>query len=156
PRILTDVNGTLYFSADDGVHGMELWKSGGTGNSTVLVQDIFPGSGSARPYDLGGPELLTYVNGSLYFRANDSITGYEPLILRPVNVYGNSGAHAWPGHIDGTASDSFSGIASVALTIQRNSDGAFWNGASWQVTRVTVAAEIGSGTWTYDFAGANL
>ena len=42
PRELTAVNGTLFFSADDGVHGEELWKSDGTAEGTVLVKDIFP------------------------------------------------------------------------------------------------------------------
>jgi hypothetical protein len=26
PRSLTDVEGTLFFTADDGFHGVELWK----------------------------------------------------------------------------------------------------------------------------------
>src|SRR4051812_42691433 len=30
PSQLTDVNGALYFTADDGIHGEELWKSDGT------------------------------------------------------------------------------------------------------------------------------
>ena len=30
PSNLTNVNGTLYFTADDGMHGTELWKSDGT------------------------------------------------------------------------------------------------------------------------------
>ena len=39
-----DVNGTLFFAADDGGHGRELWKSDGTAAGTVLVKDINPGS----------------------------------------------------------------------------------------------------------------
>ena len=47
PAYLTAVGGTLFFTADDGVHGQELWKSDGTQAGTVLVKDINPGHGSA-------------------------------------------------------------------------------------------------------------
>ena len=42
PTHLTDVGGTLFFTADDGTHGRELWKSDGTRAGTVLVKDIDP------------------------------------------------------------------------------------------------------------------
>ncbi|WGV25312.1 ELWxxDGT repeat protein [Halotia branconii] len=79
---LTDVNGTLYFVADDGIHGAELWKSDGTSEGTVLVNDLKPGSGSSFVYyndriyyDI--PPNLTYVNGILYFTADNGISGPE-------------------------------------------------------------------------------
>ena len=48
-RLLTNVNGTLFFRANDGTHGTELWKSDGTAAGTVLVKDIYPGSASSSP-----------------------------------------------------------------------------------------------------------
>ena len=43
---LGDVGGTLFFTADDGIHGRELWTSDGTEEGTVLVKDIDPGPAS--------------------------------------------------------------------------------------------------------------
>jgi len=68
---LTNVDGTLYFAALDGVNGRELWKSDGTAAGTVMVKDIHAGS------DYSDPESLTNVNGTLYFVANDGVHGPE-------------------------------------------------------------------------------
>ena len=52
PSVLANVNGILFFDADDGVNGRELWKSDGTAAGTQLVKDIFPGSASSTPFRL--------------------------------------------------------------------------------------------------------
>src|SRR5262249_45487922 len=65
PQYLTNVNGTLFFAADDGVNGSELWKSDGTAAGTVMVKDIFPSFYSSYPGN------LTNVNRTLYFSAYD-------------------------------------------------------------------------------------
>jgi ELWxxDGT repeat protein len=70
PLYLTSVNNTLFFVANDGIHGYELWRSDGTEAGTVMVKDINP-SGTA---SLG---QLTNVNGTLFFKANDGIHGSE-------------------------------------------------------------------------------
>ena len=63
PSNLTNVNGTLYFTADDGVHGKELWKS--TEAGTVMVKDIHSGKSGTSLSD------FTNINGTLYFRVDD-------------------------------------------------------------------------------------
>ncbi|MBS0182918.1 MAG: cadherin-like domain-containing protein [Nitrospira sp.] len=68
---LTNVNGTLFFTADNGVNGIELWKSNGTAAGTVLVKDIYPGSSTS------SPSLLTSFKGMLFFVAYDVQTGYQ-------------------------------------------------------------------------------
>jgi ELWxxDGT repeat protein len=71
PSNLTNLNGTLYFLADDGVHGREVWKCDGTPAGTVMVKDINPSSNSESISE------LTIFNGTLYFPANDGVHGDE-------------------------------------------------------------------------------
>lgn len=74
PEQLTDVNGTLFFVANDNNStngtGKELYKSNGTGAGTTLVKDIYIG-GNANPAN------LTNWNGTLYFTATDATHGTE-------------------------------------------------------------------------------
>lgn len=81
PQYLTNVNGTLFFSAVDGEHGRELWKSDGTLDGTALVKDIYPGGdvlpdGTVAPYS-SNPQDLTSVGGTLYFAAYRKDIGME-------------------------------------------------------------------------------
>jgi ELWxxDGT repeat protein len=63
PASLTDVGGTLFFSAGDADHGRELWKSDGTEAGTALVVDLYPGAVDSEPGS------LTDVDGTLFFSA---------------------------------------------------------------------------------------
>jgi len=62
---------TLFFTADNGVNGLELWKSDGTAAGTVLVRDIRAGSSSSNL------ENLTAVGSTLFFTADDGVNGKE-------------------------------------------------------------------------------
>ncbi len=81
PSQLTSVNGILYFAADDGENGEELWKSDGTESGTVMVRDINTGSGYQYYYGYGPfqstPRHLTNVNGKLFFTAVTKELGEE-------------------------------------------------------------------------------
>ena len=67
----TAIDGALYFLANDGVHGYELWKSDGTTAGTVMVKDILPGVSGSSPYG------FARVNGTFLFSANNGVNGVE-------------------------------------------------------------------------------
>jgi ELWxxDGT repeat protein len=67
PTTFVNVNGMAYFPADDGVHGMQLWKSNGTAAGTVMVRVIYPG-GTFFGADARNIEMAN-VNGTLFFAA---------------------------------------------------------------------------------------
>ncbi len=64
-------NGNVYFSADDGINGFELWKTDGTEANTALLKDINTGVSSSNP------QSYTEMSGVLYFIATTSANGTE-------------------------------------------------------------------------------
>jgi ELWxxDGT repeat protein len=74
PSGFATLNGSAYFFADDGVHGVELWKSNGSAGGTQLVKDLNPGSGSSSLSH--SPPPLVF-NNALYFFANDGAHGTQ-------------------------------------------------------------------------------
>ena len=61
PRDLAAVGDVLYFNADDGSNGRELWRSDGTTGGTRLVRDIAPGATASTPR-----EMTALGNGFLF------------------------------------------------------------------------------------------
>ncbi|MCX7015701.1 MAG: hypothetical protein NTW86_24640 [Candidatus Sumerlaeota bacterium] len=102
PTELTSYQGLCVFAADDGVHGVEPWRSDGKYFGTYLISDIRPGDKSSNP----GPPApaFTVFNGLLHFPADDGSHGVEPWVsdataagtglVSDVNL-GPSGSGSW-------------------------------------------------------------
>jgi ELWxxDGT repeat protein len=74
PHSLVNFQGELYFAANDGIHGNQLWKSNGKAGGTAMVTDINPGTGGQGGLDPGN---LTAVGNTLFFSGTDGVHGYE-------------------------------------------------------------------------------
>lgn len=68
----TSIGNMLFFIANDGVNGQELWKSDGTTAGTVMVKDITGGSSST----LFGKEFAAF-GSTLFFLCNNGSNGAE-------------------------------------------------------------------------------
>jgi ELWxxDGT repeat protein len=70
PKQLRAIGNTLYFTANNGVNGRELWKSDGTDAGTVMVKDVtLDQSNSA------GPTNLTVGGNKLFFLQAEPFVG---------------------------------------------------------------------------------
>ncbi|MFP6765143.1 MAG: PKD domain-containing protein, partial [Planctomycetaceae bacterium] len=71
PSGFTEFNGKLYFAADDGMVGRELFVYDPANTQTTLAVDVRSGAvGSS-------PDELTVFNGKLYFVADNGVAGQE-------------------------------------------------------------------------------
>jgi len=99
PNNLANVNGTLFFAADDGVHGNELWASDGTTAGTRLFKDIELLGASSGPYS------MTNFNGQIYFVADDGVHGTE--------LWRTDGVHTTQFDLNPGADPSIPGLLTV-------------------------------------------
>jgi ELWxxDGT repeat protein len=85
-RDLAVAGSHVFFSADDGIHGSELWVSDGTAEGTRLLADIAPGPESSEPGysgrdDLGGTDprfrIFVAAGDHLFFPATHPELGTE-------------------------------------------------------------------------------
>lgn len=67
----------LWFSADDGTTGHELWRSRGTASTTTRIADLRPGAGSSFPDSIVQVDDTVLRGGWVLFRANDGTGGFE-------------------------------------------------------------------------------
>jgi ELWxxDGT repeat protein len=70
----------LVLAANDGVSGIELWRTDGTAGGTVQVKDINANPGASSFPGEGGtlfPSEFVFFNGVWFFSADDGVTGPE-------------------------------------------------------------------------------
>lgn len=94
PQTVTTVNGISYFSANNGVHGYELWRTNGTSSGTYMVKDIrtgFLGSGTFVTAKYGNQILMGAedgINGIELWISDGTTTG--TLLLKDIYPGGSS------------------------------------------------------------------
>ncbi|MBN8227202.1 hypothetical protein JYK02_06720 [Corallococcus macrosporus] len=71
PELLVEVDGRVFYGADDGVTGSELWVTDGRDTDSRRVKDLRPGAYGSTP------RFLTRMGGRLFFVADDGVSGPE-------------------------------------------------------------------------------
>lgn len=69
-EIMHVYNDKLYFEANDGINGAELWVTDGTSAGTEMFKDFNPNGDSS-------PNYFIEYNDKIYFRANEGVNGVE-------------------------------------------------------------------------------
>jgi ELWxxDGT repeat protein len=95
-QLFAEAGGNVFFLANSGATGFELWKTDGTEAGTMLVKDINPGPASAAP----SLQPLHSFEGKVYFAADDGVHGVElwasdgteagTALVKDINSAGNS------------------------------------------------------------------
>lgn len=107
PRYIASFARRAFFSAQDGEHGRELWKSNGTPAGTKRVTDFAPRQAivRARPHK---------VHGALFFGADDGTHGAElwktdgsPRGTKMVKNIAPGNASSWPDNLRRVGTDLF-------------------------------------------------
>ncbi len=144
---LVEVNGELYFIADDGTGtnqtgGNRLWRSDGTARGTVLVKDLFPGA------DPNFPQDLFEIDGVLFYSAVNS----NP----ESGIPAENGYELWRREGNGIGSPIFKNIIAdkiiteVIIETETDAD----TGETNTSTTITTS-EVTNNSFPRDFAAVN-
>ncbi|MEC8687853.1 MAG: ELWxxDGT repeat protein [Cyanobacteriota bacterium] len=134
---LVEVNGDLYFIADDGT-GNRLWRSNGTARGTVLVKDLYPGA------DPNFPQDLFEIDGILFYGAINSNPQGE--------TTAENGYELWRREGENIGTPMFKNIIPdkiiTGLTIEIDSD-------TGEITTTVTTSEAQNNSFPRDFTSVN-
>lgn len=93
PNKLFVLGATMFFVANDGTHGPELWKTDGTTVNTLMVKDINPGgagSSISNMYNHNGVLYFTAITsqGRELWKSDGTETG--TILVKDINPFGNA------------------------------------------------------------------
>jgi len=142
-----EFNGKLYFAADDGVHGYELWSYDAATAAANLVVDVNSGSGGSDPGD------LVLFNGKLYF------TAYTPAYGRAWYEYDPGGSTSNQPPVAVVSANPQSGNAPLAVTFNGSAsfdpDGSI-TGYDWNFGDGAGTSTLADPTYAYGTAGTYI
>ncbi|MBN1281301.1 MAG: hypothetical protein JXA00_06595, partial [Candidatus Thermoplasmatota archaeon] len=152
-------------TAADNCSGLErvaLWyrysaDNGSWGGAVRFGNDTTPWSGVSFSFTFSngsgyygfftrGTDNVSNVEGAL--TTNDTYCGYD--VSAPdstINTPSDSGKNNSLTNISGVVSDTFSGPASVTITIFNDTDNKYWDGNSWELAATNLATTLHSTIW---------
>jgi ELWxxDGT repeat protein len=151
PEGLYAWNGRVFFGADDGVLGNEVWMSDGTAAGTTMLKDIHPGPGRSDGYDnplppfesFGSDRDFTAMGGYVYFAATDgdhpvslwktdgtgagtsevySVSPGNMTVLNGSLIFSGNSGSPMSGDVELWKSDPISEVTAVLKNISQNGD----------------------------------
>lgn len=131
----TEFKGNVYFGANDGTHGLELWRSNGSQVGTLLFADLIPGAAGSSPTGLtvaNDKLFITTTNGMYVTDGTQQGTVQLLANLRPTSAFATLGNEVY-------FFEQFPPLGSTGIY----GGGKFWKSDG------TIAGTVSFETWRY-------
>ncbi|MES2774627.1 MAG: ELWxxDGT repeat protein [Bacteroidota bacterium] len=141
PGNLTFCNDKLYFTANDGTAGTELWRSDGTSAGTTLVSDINNGATGSNPI------YLTAIDFNLFFTANNGTHGFE--LWRYQTAGAGTGTYLVKDIANGATSSGPSELINMDGTLLFNANNYITGKELWKSNGTSAGTVLAADIWPF-------